>query len=330
MEPLPIVFVTYSGVQSLDITGPLEVLATASNQAGEAGKDQALYRTGVASRGREPVRSSSGLAILPDIDLDCDISPVDTLVVAGGIGARDAAADRHMVERIQHLSAHARRVASICTGAFLLAEAGLLDGRRATTHWSSCGALARDYPRVHVETDPLYVRDGNVITSAGVTAGIDMALSLVEEDMGRAAALRVARWLVLFLHRSGSQAQFSSHLSLQVAERPALSGLQAWIADNLGADLRVEALADRCAMSPRHFARAFRREVGLTPARYVERLRLEAARRQFEETGSSVETVAARCGFGTPETLRRSFIRSFGAAPSEYRRRFGTAVGRNR
>jgi transcriptional regulator GlxA family with amidase domain len=213
-------------------------------------------------------------------------------------------------------------VASVCSGAFILAAAGLLDGRRATTHWSGCDLLARLFPAVTVERDPIFVRDGNVWTSAGITAGIDLALALVEADHGRELALDVSRWLVMFVQRPGGQSQFSAQLAAQVAERDPLRDLQAWIGEHPDAELTVEALADRVAMSPRHFARVFREEVGETPARYVEAVRVEAARRLLERTGRSVDDVASACGFGTAETLQRAFRRRLGVSPGAYRRHF--------
>ena len=215
-----------------------------------------------------------------------------------------------------------RRIGSVCTGAFVLAAAGLLDGRRATTHWQLCPRLARDHPAVAVEDDPIFVRDGNVYTSAGVTAGMDLALALVEEDHGHDAAMRIARHLVMFVRRPGGQSQFSAALDLQAAERRPIRDLQAWIAGHPSGDLSVEALAARAHMSPRNFARVFRDEVGQTPARFVERVRVEAARRLLEESGAGLERVARECGFGGADSMRRSFLRVLRVAPSEYRGRF--------
>jgi transcriptional regulator GlxA family with amidase domain len=215
----------------------------------------------------------------------------------------------------------------VCTGAFVLAAAGLLDGRRATTHWRSCASLARRYPQITVDADPIFVRDGNIYTSAGVTAGMDLALALVEEDHGREVALHVARELVLFLRRPGGQSQFSAQLAVQAADREPLRELQAWIADHLDQDLSIPALAARVAMSERNFARVFTREVGVTPARFVETARIEAARRRLEESSHGVEAVAAQCGFGTAESMRRTFLRRLRVPPSAYRHRFtSTAV----
>ena len=213
-------------------------------------------------------------------------------------------------------------LASVCTGAFLLAEAGLLTGRTVTTHWQRCDDLAAQYPDLSVDPDPIHVKDGNLATSAGITAGIDLALALVEDDLGRDAALAVARQLVVFLRRPGSQSQFSAQLAAQVADRQPLRDVQQWIAEHPAADLSVEALAARATLSPRQFARAFAAETGLPPGRYVDLARLEAARRHLEDTGVGVEQAARACGYGTPEAMRRAFIRALGVSPAEYRRRF--------
>jgi len=218
-------------------------------------------------------------------------------------------------------------VASVCSGAFILAAAGLLDGRRATTHWSECDTLGRLFPQVTVEDDPIFVRDGKVTTSAGVTAGMDLALAMVEDDLGRDTALQVARWLVMFVQRSGGQSQFSSQLAGQLAERAPLRDLQTWMADHPDADLSVPALAARSDMSDRNFARVFRREVGTTPAAYVEQVRCEAARRLLETTDRTVDEVARASGFGRTETLQRSFKRIMGVSPSHYRHHFQSPLG---
>jgi transcriptional regulator GlxA family with amidase domain len=219
----------------------------------------------------------------------------------------------------------ARRVCAVCTGAFLLAEAGLLDGRRAVTHWGSCDALQQPYPRITVERDPIFLRDGKVWTSAGVTAGIDLALALVEEDLGRAMALRVARHLVVFLKRPGGQSQFSAMLESQAQGDGAFGDLHDWMARRLADDLGVDALAARAGMSPRNFARVYAKRMGTTPAKAVERLRVDAARRALEETDASIESIADRCGFGDEERMRRSFLRSLGVPPRHYRARFTRA-----
>lgn len=310
----------FRGVQSLDVTGPLEVFDGARRLTGGH-----AYRITVASFDGTPVRTSSHLTIAPERalrDLDTEI---DTLLVPGGTPATVAGTFPDLVEWLGAAAHRARRVTSVCTGAFLLAEAGLLDDRRVTTHWSSCDLLAQTYPTVDVDPDPIFVRDGDVATSAGVTAGMDLALALVEDDLGRAAAAEIARWMVLFLRRPGGQSQFSAHLAAQLADRDELRELQAWMADHLDADLSVPSLARRAGMSERHFARRFAIETGVTPARWVDRLRVENARRRLEESDDTVELVARRCGFGTPETMRRAFLRILGSPPSDYRRRFRSA-----
>jgi transcriptional regulator GlxA family with amidase domain len=215
-----------------------------------------------------------------------------------------------------------RRLASVCTGTFFLAEAGLLEGLRATTHWASCAQLAREFPGVRVEPDTIFVREGSIYTTAGVTAGMDLALAMVEEDHGREVALAVARALVMFLQRPGGQAQFSAQLAVQLAEHEPLRDLQAYILDHPRADLSVATLARRVAMSPRNFARVFTREVGATPARFVTSVRVETARRLLEDSAENLEAIGTRSGLGTPESMRRAFLRSLGIPPSQYRERF--------
>jgi transcriptional regulator GlxA family with amidase domain len=319
-EPRRIVIVAYEGVQILDVTGPAEVFSAASRLAPDR-----RYTVEIVAPGGGAVRSSGGVRLEADRSTAACRGAIDTLVVAGGVGALDAAADASLVRWITAAAGRSRRVASVCTGAFVLAATGLLDGRRATTHWASCQALARRHPAVEVEPDSIYVRDSDLWTSAGVTTGMDLALAMVEEDLGHEAALEVARWLVIFVQRPGGQSQFSSHLSAQRAEREPLRELQSWIADHLDEDLRVEALAERVHMSPRNFARAFRREVGLTPGAYVEAVRIERAKQRLERGTAPVESVARDCGFGSAETMRRAFGRRVGVAPAAYRARFRRA-----
>jgi transcriptional regulator GlxA family with amidase domain len=271
---------------------------------------------------RGAIAASSGLELVARRAVAELRGGLDTLLVAGGEGVQDALRDRALLAWLRRMAPRVRRLGSVCTGAFLLAEAGLLDGRRVTTHWAACQALAARYPRLDVDPDPIFVRDGRVHTSAGVTAGMDLALALVEEDHGRDVALAVARLLVLFLKRPGGQSQFSAQLAAQAARREPLRDLQGWILEHLGEDLSVERLARRVAMSPRNFARVFTREVGVTPARFVLRARVEAARRALEEGAAGVDSIAAECGFGSAETLRRAFLRSVRVNPNDYRRRF--------
>jgi transcriptional regulator GlxA family with amidase domain len=322
-----VVLVAFPDVQVLDVTGPLEVFANANRRL-EALSDRRSprYTIEIAAREAGPLRTMSGIELVAKSALRDVRGAIDTLLVAGGDGTRAAVQDRALVDFIRRTAPRARRVASICTGTFLLAKAGLLDGRRATTHWASCAALAESYPRIHVETDPIFVRDGKMWSSAGVCAGMDLALALAEQDHGRELALTVAQWMVLFLKRPGGQSQFSVGLAAQATEHERIRELQAWAQAHLGADLGIAALAKRVAMSPRNFARVFAREVGETPARWIERARIEAARRVLEESDDGVDAIASRCGFGTAETMRRAFLRHLRVAPSAYRARFRSAA----
>jgi transcriptional regulator GlxA family with amidase domain len=308
-----VLVVLFDGVQSLDVTGPLEVFAGVGRLRGDG------YAVTTASLGAAPVVTSSGLRLVPDADLRTARSP-HTLVVPGGAGTR--APDPGVVAWLRRRGPRIARVMSVCTGAFLLAEAGLLDGRRATTHWASCDALARRFPAVTVDPEPIFVKDGPVYTSAGVTAGIDLALSIVEEDHDREAALTIARHLVMFLRRPANQTQFSAQLAAQTAHREPLREVQRFIAEHPGGDLSVPALAGQANLSVRQFARAFTAEVGQSPGQYVDTVRLETARRLLEDTPDGVDHVARACGYGTSEALRRAFQRRLGVCPAEYRRRF--------
>ena len=284
------------------------------------------YTVELLARQAGPLATSSGLGLVAARGLARVRGGIDTLLVAGGTGTRAALDDRVLRQWLRRMAPRVRRLGSVFSGAFVLAGAGLLDGRRATTHWAWCTELARRFPTVTVESDPIFVRDGNVYTSAGVTAGMDLALALVEEDWGRQIALQVARNLVLFLRRPGGQSQFSAQLAAQAADREPLRDLQAWIADHPDADLSVPALARRVAMSPRNFARVFARQVGMTPARFVEAARVEAARRRLEESAHGVDAIAATCGFGTSESMRRAFLRTVRVPPSAYRSRFAATL----
>ncbi len=313
MAKRSVVLVGFEGAFALDLIGPWEVFAM-------AGPDH--YALRIVTLGGGPFQSSSGARLDAHAALERVRGPIDTLLISGGDGIFEAAADPEFLRHITRLAATARRVGSVCTGAFGLAAAGLLDGRKATTHWAYCERLAREYPPVSVDSNPIFVKDGNVYTSAGVTAGMDMSLALVEEDLGQAPAMNAARMLVVFVRRPGGQAQFSAALELQAADRQPLRDLQAWLADNLAKDLSVAALAARVHMSPRNFARAFAEEVGTTPARYVERVRVEAARRRLEESDDGVDRVAISCGFGSGNSMRRSFLRVIKVPPADYRTRF--------
>ncbi|GLW07053.1 transcriptional regulator [Microtetraspora sp. NBRC 13810] len=314
-----VVFAVFPDFQILDLTGPYEVFSQVGMHAGGV-----VIQTVAADPG--PVRARCGLSVSPVMTMEEATGPIDTLIVVGGVGVRRACEDARLVGWIRQAAGRARRTASVCSGAFLLAAAGLLDGRRAVTHWGRCESLAREYPLVDVDPDPIYVRDGDIWTSAGVTAGIDLALAMAEEDHGAEMSRAIARQLVMFVQRPGGQAQFSAQLAAQRPSRAPLRGVQDWIADHLDTDLTVSALAARAGMSERHFARVFRAETGRTPAAYVETARVEAARRLLETTGTTVEAVARACGFGTVETLHRSFKRTVRVTPGEYRERFSAAT----
>ena len=309
----------FENAQVLDVTGPLQVFASANDLARQHGLPLP-YAVNVIAAQAEPVMTSSGLALLaeplPSIDQPCD-----TLVIAGGWGVYGAAEDPALVQWVRDKSLHTRRMASVCTGAFLLAASGLLDGCRVATHWTRCEELARKFPALTVEANPIFIQQGAVWTSAGVTAGIDLCLALVEDDLGRAIALEVARHLVVFLKRPGGQSQFSVTLSLQRSDSR-FAELHAWIADNLTLDLSIATLAAQAGMSERSFVRHYRTETGQTPARAVELIRVENARRQLADSTTSIKRIAMQCGFGCEETLRRSFLRALSVTPQAYRDRF--------
>jgi transcriptional regulator GlxA family with amidase domain len=310
-----IVFLVFPDFQILDLTGPLEVFSQAERRTGGG---TYVLRTVAFEPGL--VRSSSGLAV--HAEPARPFAGADTLLVVGGVGTDAAVADPAYAAWIRDAATRVRRVASVCNGAFLLAEAGLLAGRRATTHWSRSAALAEQYPEVIVDADPIFIREGGVSTSAGVTSGIDLALALVEEDLGGAVTRRIARQLVVFVQRPGNQRQFSVQLEAQRPAREPIRELLEHIADHPEADLSVPALAARVGLSERQFLRVFPAETGQSPAGYVEAARVEAACRLLETTDDGLERVARICGFGTLRTLQRSFQRVLALAPHEYRERF--------
>jgi transcriptional regulator GlxA family with amidase domain len=310
----------FPDAQLLDVTGPLQVFASANDWCRQSGMTPA-YAVQVVAR-ETPVVSSAGLALVANRLSRVD-KPIDTLIVAGGGGVREAAKDRRLVRWLVERARRARRVASVCTGTFLLGAAGLLDGRRVATHWMECAQLAVEFPKAHVEADPIFVRDGALWTSAGVTAGIDLSLALVEDDIGHDAAMAIARDLVVFLKRPGGQAQFSTVLTLQHRDQK-FDRLHGWMAGHLADDLSVSALAKQVAMSERSFLRHYRASMAATPARTVEKMRVEAARQLLASSSSSIERIAERCGFGSDETMRRSFLRQISVTPQDYRARFAS------
>ncbi len=325
-EARTVVFVVFDGLQLLDMAGPVDVFDGVNSA-----RQEQCYRRVLASRDGRPVRTSSGIDIGVDTSLGSLVSApageqgaVDTVVVIGGIGASAISSDERFLAELRLLAGTARRVTSVCTGAEILAAAGLLDGYRATTHWSSCAQLARSWPAITVEPDQIYVHDGSRWTSAGVTAGIDLALALVEDDYGVELAHTIARWLVVFARRPGGQSQFSAQLRTQPARTPAVRAVQHWLPDNLDQELNVATLARRADMSERNFARVFRAETGATPAAYVESLRVEAARRLLESTKLTVAAVAKTVGFKHSETLHRALSRRLATTPDRYRQHFAT------
>ncbi|GIE77314.1 AraC family transcriptional regulator [Actinoplanes philippinensis] len=312
-----IVHVVFDGFQLLDLAGPADVFATAGLLARPGG-----YRVEVAAGRAGPVAANTGIRVEATTALADVGGEIDTLIVSGGLSVRRHLGDPELAAQLRRISGLARRTASVCNGALLLAEAGLLAGRRATTHWLAAGELARRYPDVTVDADRIHQRDGDVWTSAGVTAGIDLALALVADDHGARLAHDVARGLVVYLHRPGGQSQFSAAMTAPASPDGTMRELQAYIDGNPGADLSVPALARRTGLSERHFARVFTERVGTPPGRYVERSRAEAARRLLETTDHPLDRIARETGIGAPETLFRVFRRLWRVAPGEYRRRF--------
>lgn len=320
--PRLIEVLAFPNVQILDVTGPMQTFVSANERAAEGGAP-APYIVRIVAPGGRPVRASAGLSFetepLPDAH-----TPLDTLIVAGGHGVMEAAGDAGLVAWVRTRASVARRVASVCTGAFLLGATGLLDGRQAATHWAYCDLLAARHPSIRVERDPIFVTDGQMWTSAGVTAGIDLSLALVEADLGHDVAVRVAHHLVVFLKRPGGQTQFSTMLTLQSSDTR-FADLHDWIAVHLSNDLSLAHLAARSGMSERSFLRHYQAATGTTPGRSVERLRVEAARHLLCGTRMSIKRIAAQCGFGSEETMRRSFVRVQGVGPQDYRAKFGPA-----
>ncbi|HEY0061987.1 MAG TPA: helix-turn-helix domain-containing protein [Telluria sp.] len=320
-----VLIAAFPPAQMLDVTGPLEVFAVANGIA-EARGAPPPYRLTLAAPVAGPLATTSGVSLLATHSLyDPALAP-DTLLLAGGAGARAAAFDGALVAAIAGLAAVAGRVGSICTGAFMLAATGVLDGRRATTHWAHFDEFANRFPQVQIERDALFVMEGKFHASAGISAGIDYALALVEQDGGRACALEVARELVVFLKRPGGQSQFSAQMAAEsaAADGDRFAELTAWIGQHLASPLPVPLLAERCAMSPRNFARRFAEAMNVAPGQYVQALRVDAARRMLTDGNVPVERVAARCGFASAEAMRLAFKRHLAIAPSQFRARFQT------
>lgn len=321
-RPIRVALFVYPGIQGLDLSGPFEMFARATRLLRDEGRSHPGYALTIVGTQAAPTAASSGFRFVPDVTFRALRARMDTLLVVGGKGVDAQAKDPAVLEWLRRMAPRVRRLGSVCTGSFLLAEAGLLDGRSVTTHWGRAAELALRYPRVRVEQDRIWVKDGNVYTSAGVSAGMDLALALIEEDLGAEVALGVARAMVLYLRRPGDQSQYSAPLRLQAAATPSVRELVAWAAEHPASDLSVPALARRVGKSARHLTRVFRKELGVAPAEAVEQLRLEVARRALQQSAASLEEVASRCGFGSAEVLRRAFVRALHVTPSAYRARF--------
>jgi len=314
--PRRIAMLIYPGIAPLDVTGPLQVFGFSNFLT-----KQPLYEILTVAPTEEPVPTGLGFAFMPACAMATLPRPLDTLLVSGGSGP-DTVTDPAILDWLAQTAPQARRFGSICTGAFVLADAGLIAGKRVTTHWALCDELARRHPTARVEVDSIFVRDGQLCSSAGITAGIDLALALLEEDHGRELALKVARFLVLFLKRSGGQAQFSTQLQAQFSSVPAIQQVQQWCLEHLADDLHVGALARRAGMSERSFIRAFHEDTGRTPGEFVLSVRLQAACRLLEENDIALKEVAQRCGLGSAATMRRLFLQRLGVAPAHYRDKF--------
>lgn len=322
-----IVIVAPSFTSLLDVAGPLEVFAKAASLLDFTSQAAESYQLHViAAEGGKVVNTSTGLPIVCEGNLKSIDYPIDTLLIAGMPGAPEEMVSKATLQWLRKHEPKIRRVGSVCAGAFILAEAGLLKGKRATTHWMACGKMAQRYPDIRVEKDPIFVKDGHIYTSAGISSGMDLALALVEEDYGRDLALMVARQLVLYLKRPGNQSQYSAVLSFQKVNYQPIRELQDWLISHLNEEITVESMARRISMSPRNFARVFHREAGITPAKFIEKLRVETARRRLEETRLSLEEISQECGLRSPDTLRRLFLRHFKTNPGDYRRSFQTSL----
>ena len=318
-------FLVYPGCEILDVCGPYDVFFYADAWLTRFGPSEIGYQCVLIAAAPGPIRTKCGIDIAPTQTFDDVGDKLDTLIVAGGcMNVEEARKDPSLIEWVRSIAPRTRRVASICTGAFILAAAGLLNHRRVTTHWMFSELLAASFPLVRVDSNPLFCRDGNIYSSGGITAGIDLALALLEEDVGQPITLTVARTLVVFPRRPGGQSQFSAYVKWNEAapKRADIDQLLAWILGHPGEDLSVAALASRMAMSPRSFARLFRGAAGDTPARFVERARADAARCKLEQTALPVATIAEECGFGNAERMRRAFQRLFDVSPHDYRSRF--------
>jgi transcriptional regulator GlxA family with amidase domain len=325
-----IVFVVNPAGRSLEYMGPVQVFDETNYFFASSGRPDLRYRVEFVSTGVGPVFETKGLSIAAPIPYHRLRGPVDTLIFQATDAEDVCLGDERFIAWVAKMSSRVRRMVSICTGSFILAEAGVLDGRRATTHWCACDDFRRRYPRVTLERDPIYVKDGHVYTSAGATSGMDLAIALVEEDFGTEFARRVAQGLVMFLRRPGNQSQFSVQLATEPADADGTGEIESYIFENLSGDLRIDALAARFHMSPRTLIRVVTRRLGMAPGRFVEQCRLERARRYLEETDEPIAEIAARCGYSSPDGLRLAFERNLSVTPRAYRNRFSAMPGREK
>jgi transcriptional regulator GlxA family with amidase domain len=320
-----IVLAVYHGVSLLDLSGPLEAFRVAS-AFGDTKSRRVNYKCSVVSSRGGHIDTADGLQLLTGSVRSLAHTDIDTLIIPGAFLVADVTRDAALIEWVRARAIKCRRVCSVCVGSFMLAAAGLLNGRRAATHWLHASLLAQRHPEIQVDPDAIFVRDGRVWSSAGVTTGIDLALALIEEDCGRNVAIQVARVLVVYLKRAGGQSQYSALLAAQAeSDFDAFADLERWIAENLKADLRIEALADRLHMSPRNFARMYASKRGRTPAKAVDAIRLDAARRRLEETDERIDTIAEDCGYSGEEQMRAAFVRALQIPPRDYRKRFASS-----
>jgi transcriptional regulator GlxA family with amidase domain len=325
--PLRVGFLGFDGINALDLVGPMEAFATPAFDGESGHPPRPCYEVLVVGVRKEPFRAESGLVFEPTVDLQA-APPLDTLIIPGGSGLRRPETTAAAAAWIRSRAGRVRRIASVCTGIYGLAATGLLDGRRVTTHWRFARPVQQAFPRLRVDANALFLKDGPFYTSAGITAGIDLALALIEEDHGGPVALGVARELVMYLKRPGGQEQYSEPLRFQIESGERFTDLAAWIHAHLEHDLSVRSLADRAHLCPRHFSRAFKQALGATPGTFVENLRLDEARRRLSAPTAAVGAVGASVGFRSADAFRRAFLRRFGVTPSAYRGRFGASRGR--
>lgn len=325
-----VVFVTSPNAASLEYMGPMQVFDEAKLFLEYSRRSDLAYKVEIVTTDSGPIYNRKGLSIVADVPYHALRGKVDTLIFQAADETDSCLQDKRFINWVAKMSGKVRRVVSICTGSFILAQAGVLEGRRATTHWCACNDFRSRYPHVNLETDPIYTKDGHVYTSAGATAGADLAIALIEEDFGTEFARRVAQGLVMYLRRPGNQAQFSVQVASRFSDEPGIQEVTTYISENLQNDLRVEVLAEQFNMSPRNFTRVFKRQVGVPPGRFVEQCRLEFARQCLEQSDVALSQIARRCGYASADGLRLAFDRHLGLSPRDYRRRFATSIRSNR